>query len=54
MHLRKLEEARYVEIDKSFLGRKPLTRIRLTAKGRKALAVYLDAIGKLIDEIPGR
>lgn len=50
VHLRKLEEANYVEIEKSFLGRKPLTRVRLTAKGRKAFASYLDAIGKLIED----
>ena len=29
--LRKLEEAGYIAIDKSFLARKPLTRARLTA-----------------------
>lgn len=52
VHLHKLEEARYVDIEKSFLGRKPLTRVRLTAKGRKAFAAYLAAIGKLIDEAP--
>ena len=47
IHLRKLEEAGYIEIEKSFLGRKPLTRARLTEPGRKAFATYLDAIGKL-------
>ena len=49
VHLRKLEEAGYVKIDKGFRGRKPLTRIRVTAKGRNAFATYLDAIGRLID-----
>jgi DNA-binding MarR family transcriptional regulator len=48
VHLRKLEDAGYVAIEKSFLARKPLTRIRLTDAGRKAFAVYLDAIGKLV------
>ncbi len=47
-HLRKLEEAEYVEIEKSFLGRKPLTRVRLTAKGRKAFADYLQVLAKLV------
>ncbi len=50
VHLRKLEEADYVAIEKSFLNRKPLTRIRLTDKGRKAFAGYLDAIAKLVDD----
>ncbi|MDQ0249835.1 winged helix-turn-helix domain-containing protein [Sphingomonas sp. Sphisp140] len=48
VHLRKLEDAGYVEIEKSFMGRKPLTRARITAKGRKAFAEYLEALGKLI------
>lgn len=50
VHLRKLEDAGYVAIDKSFSGRKPLTRIRLTARGRDAFVAYLDAIGKLVAE----
>ena len=49
IHLRKLEDAGYIAIDKSFLGRKPLTRARITAAGRKAFAGYLAAIGKLVD-----
>jgi len=49
IHLRKLEEAGYIRIEKSFLARKPLTRARLTPSGRKAFAKYLDAISKLID-----
>ena len=49
IHLRKLEDAGYIAIEKSFLGRKPLTRARLTAAGRAAFAAYLDAIGKLVE-----
>lgn len=48
VHLRKLEEAGYVEIEKSFMGRKPLTRARITPAGRTAFAAYLEALGKLI------
>jgi DNA-binding MarR family transcriptional regulator len=48
VHLRKLEEAGYVAIDKSFVDRKPLTRVRMTPAGRKAFAAYLEAIGKLV------
>ncbi len=50
VHLRKLEEAGYIKIEKSFLARKPLTRARITASGRKAFTKYLEAIGKLIEE----
>jgi DNA-binding MarR family transcriptional regulator len=49
IHLRKLEEAGYITIDKSFLNRKPLTRARITAAGRKAFAEYLEAMTKLIE-----
>jgi DNA-binding MarR family transcriptional regulator len=52
-HLRKLEDAGYVKIEKSFLARKPLTRVRLTPSGRKAFSAYLAAIGRLLDEAPG-
>ncbi|MBO9622847.1 MAG: transcriptional regulator [Sphingomonas sp.] len=48
VHLRKLEEAGYIAIEKSFLNRKPLTRATITSKGRKAFAAYLEALGKLI------
>jgi DNA-binding MarR family transcriptional regulator len=48
VHLRKLEEAGYVSIDKSFLDRKPLTRVRMTDVGRAAFAAYLEAISKLV------
>jgi DNA-binding MarR family transcriptional regulator len=49
IHLRKLEDAGYIAIDKSFLNRKPLTRARLTDAGRRAFADYLDAIAKLVE-----
>lgn len=48
VHLRKLEDAGYVAIEKSFLIRKPVTRIHLTSAGRKAFGIYLDAIGRLV------
>ncbi len=51
VHLRKLEEAGYVEIEKTYLGRKPLTRVSITENGRTAFITYLDAIEKLL---PGK
>lgn len=48
VHLKKLEEAGYVAIDKRFVERKPLTRIRITPEGRRAFAAYLEAMSKLI------
>ena len=48
VHLKKLEEAGYVAIAKSFVNNKPLTRVSITREGRRAFAAYLDAIGALI------
>lgn len=39
-HLSRLEEAGYVEIEKSFVGKQPRTVARLTGSGREALASY--------------
>jgi DNA-binding MarR family transcriptional regulator len=48
VHLRKLEDAGYIAIEKSFLGRKPNTRARLTPAGAAAFRTYVDAIAKLV------
>lgn len=48
VQLRKLEEAGYVQIEKTYLGRKPLTRVSITDKGRSAFIAYLNAIEKLL------
>jgi DNA-binding transcriptional ArsR family regulator len=39
-HLAKLEEAGYVQIEKTFKGKLPLTICRSTGKGDEALAEY--------------
>ena len=39
-HLAKLEEAKYVAVEKTFKGKYPLTVCSLTSKGRKALEEY--------------
>jgi DNA-binding MarR family transcriptional regulator len=49
-HLRKLEEAGYVEMSKSFIGRRPRTSYTITAQGREALAKHVQALGRLIQE----
>jgi DNA-binding MarR family transcriptional regulator len=48
VHLRKLEDAGFVRVEKAFVNRKPLTTLTLTDAGRQAFAAYLDAIGKLV------
>jgi DNA-binding PadR family transcriptional regulator len=48
VHARKLESAGYVVCEKGFEGRVPRTEYRLSEKGRKALARYLDHMEALI------
>lgn len=48
VHARKLEEAGYIKCEKSFEGRKPLTRFSLSAKGKKALDKYLGHLEAII------
>jgi DNA-binding MarR family transcriptional regulator len=54
VHARKLEEAGYVECSKSFEGRIPRTRYRLTAEGRGALEAYLNHMEALIQAVRDR
>lgn len=50
-HLRVLEEAGYVRIDKGYEGRRPRTWVKATKRGRKALTAYLAALQQLIDQV---
>jgi DNA-binding MarR family transcriptional regulator len=48
IHARRLEEAGYVAVRKSFVGRVPRTELRLTAKGRAALRRYAAAMRRVL------
>ncbi len=47
-HLRALEEAEYLRVEKQFVGRKPQTTYHATDAGRQAFKSHLDALEKLI------
>lgn len=47
-HLRKLEDAAYVEVVKSRQGRAPATFISLTSKGRRAFEDYTQTLRELL------
>jgi DNA-binding HxlR family transcriptional regulator len=51
VHARRLEEAGYLEVTKSFERRMPRTDYRLTTAGRKALERYLDHMEALIERV---
>jgi len=50
-NLRKLEEVNYIKIKKSFEGRKPLTLVTLSKKGRAAWVDYLDKMLALLNGV---
>ena len=52
-HARKLENAGYLTMKKSFSGRTPLTEYKITAAGRKALEQYLNHMEALIKAMKG-
>ena len=48
VHLRKLEDAGYVAMDKRFVDRKPQTTYALTERGRQALLDYVAHLESLL------
>ena len=48
-HLRKLEEVKYVELRKGFVGRKTQTSYRATALGRRAFAGHVEVLGQMLN-----
>jgi DNA-binding MarR family transcriptional regulator len=50
-HLAALEKAQYVEITKDFVGKKPRTRIGLTARGRRALHEHVSYLRSVLEGI---
>lgn len=53
-HLSKLEAGGLVTIDKSFRGKKPLTRVAISDQGRDALARYRRQLAALVGAAPDR
>ncbi len=47
-HLARLEEAGYVRIRKTFVGKKPHTTCAMTRKGRKAFVAYLGQLERIV------
>ncbi len=48
-HLRKLEEAGYVAVEKAFRRRTPVTWLSVTRTGRRALEDYTWSLGRLLN-----
>ena len=48
-HLTTLEKADFVRIVKDFVGRKPRTRIGITAPGRRAFRIHVTYLREILD-----
>jgi DNA-binding transcriptional ArsR family regulator len=46
--IKKLNEAEYIEVEKTYKGNYPQTICRLTAKGKRAFENYVEAIKKYL------
>ncbi len=51
-HLARLEEAGYVQIEKTFRGKVPQTICRLTEEGRAAFRAYRARLRRAVDSLP--
>lgn len=51
-HLSKLEEAGYIEIEKSYKGKRPSTNLRLTTNGRESFKHYVTKMRQLFKDLP--
>jgi len=52
-HMRKLEAAGYVAVDKQFVDRKPRTLYALTRAGRAAFGKYVRSMKAVLGSLPG-
>src|ERR1700743_1290291 len=50
-HLKTLEENKYIEVKKGFIGRKTNTTYSITKTGEKAFRTHLDALEQIIKNI---
>lgn len=51
-HLAKLEESGYVEIEKTYRGKVPLTICRLSKSGQAAFRQYRENLKRAMDSMP--
>ena len=49
-HTKTLEKAHYIQVEKSFVGRKPKTKYRVTKEGKSAFKKHIAALESLINK----
>jgi DNA-binding MarR family transcriptional regulator len=50
-HIQKLEEQKIVKVTKTFLGKRPLTTVELTAQGRQKLKEHIQHLKSILDRV---
>ena len=50
-HLKRLEDAEYIEVQKEFVDRKPVTSYRLSQLGREAFKLYRERMSEFLKEL---
>ena len=48
-HISKLEEAGYVEVEKTYRGKRPYTLLRMSTQGRQAFRQYIERMKGILD-----
>ena len=51
-HISRLEEAGYLEVEKTFKGKRPNTTLRLTSDGRQEFRIYARKMRQLFKDFP--
>ncbi len=49
-HIKALENAEYITVHKSFVGKKPNTKFKITSNGKKAFKKHLQTLENLIKQ----
>jgi DNA-binding MarR family transcriptional regulator len=49
-HIKALEKEKYIAVMKSFIGRKPNTKYKITERGRNAFRKHLDALEAVVKQ----
>ena len=49
-HLHKLEEADYINVNKTYVDRKPRTYVSVNTKGRKVFQEHVEALQSIINK----
>lgn len=53
-HLKALEKEKFIEVEKSFVGRKPNTKYYITQTGKKIFTDHLKTLETLIKELTSK